>query len=211
MTQDFAKKPRHERSPKAKKPRAAKQKQGQPQRKSAPAPAPRSNVPGWVWLFTGTVLGAFIMFLVYLSDLKPAPAGSLPQSATSVAEEDDKGTAPLPKPRFDFYKLLKESEVVVPETTVSNTQQQQSQRSEKLEYILQVASFKSPTDADRLRAELILLNLDASTEKVTVRNGETWYRVLVGPFVNRSKMAKARSTLVSNNLNTLVLKRKIRS
>jgi len=207
MTQDFAKKPRNERQPKGKKSRAGKHTQGQLQRKSTAPAAPRSNVPGWVWLFTGTVLGAFIMFLVYLSDLTPAPARSQSKPVAAVVEKGDKGSNPLPKPRFDFYKLLKESEVVVPQAPVTSTQP--SKPSESLEYILQVASFKNPADADRLRAELILLNLDANTEKVTVRNGETWYRVLVGPFVNRSKMAKARSTLVSNNLNTLVLKRKV--
>ena len=30
-----------------------------------------SSIPGWVWLLTGVVTGAFIMFLVYLSGLSP--------------------------------------------------------------------------------------------------------------------------------------------
>jgi cell division protein FtsN len=52
------------------------------------------------------------------------------------------------------------------------------------------------------------MNLNTQIEKVTVRNGEVWHRVLVGPFQNRSKLAQARSTLVSNDINPLLLKRK---
>ncbi len=195
MTQDFAKKPRHQRQP-----------QRQKKAKSGPArAAPRSNIPGWVWLFTGTVLGAFIMFLTYLSDLTPPP--SVSESKQAVNDPAPKATdKAAPKPRFDFYKLLKESEVVVPQ---DNDIAATNQPAERLEYLLQVASFKNAADADRLRAELILLNLEAKAEKVQVRNGETWHRVMVGPFTNRSKMAKARSILASRDLNALLLKRKI--
>ena len=62
-------------------------------------------------------------------------------------------------------------------------------------------------DADKLRAQLILLNLDARIEKVTIRNGELWHRVIVGPFQDQSRLASARSTLVANQYNALMLKR----
>ncbi|BFM18319.1 SPOR domain-containing protein [Maricurvus nonylphenolicus] len=179
MSKDFAKKPK----------------------KQAPPPKPKSQVPGWVWLFTGTVLGAFIMFLAHLSGITPA----VEQPAKTVAKAEPKPEKTIPKPRFDFYKLLKESEVPVPE--VDNTAPTNAPV-DNLEYILQVGSFKRAADADRLRAELILMNLDTQIEKVTVRNGEVWHRVLVGPFQNRSKLAQARSTLVSNDINPLLLKRK---
>ncbi len=162
----------------------------------------QSQVPGWVWLFTGTVLGAFIMFLAYLSGIAPQQ----PAKASTAAPESVVAKPQVPKPRFDFYQLLKETEVVVNEpapTTKTTTQPVEDQ-----EYILQVGSFKKSADADRMRAQLILMNLEASVETVTVRNGETWHRVLVGPFDNRSKLAKARSTLVSNDINPLLLKRK---
>ena len=74
-----------------------------------------------------------------------------------------------------------------------------------------MASFKSKNDAEHLRAQLILLNLTAQTERAKVRNGGVWHRVLVGPFTSRSKLAKARSTLLSNNHEALVLKRKPQS
>lgn len=77
-----------------------------------------------------------------------------------------------------------------------------------MEYLLQVGSFANPADADRLRAQLIMLNLDARIEKVTIRNGELWHRVMVGPFTDQARLNTARSTLVANQYNALMLKRK---
>lgn len=177
-----------------------------PASKKAP---PRSQVPWWVWLFIGSVLGAFVMFLVYLAGISPAEGLSQPKTpAAAVLETQQTAPEPkeeLPKPRFDFYKLLQESEEIVPATEPSEVA---SEPETPVEYLLQVGSFRRGEDADNLRAQLLLLNLDAYTEQVTIRGGERWHRVVVGPFDNPSRMSKARSTLVSNRYNALVLKRK---
>lgn len=193
MTRDFAKKSR----PQARRNR------------------PKSQVPGWVWLFTGLVLGGFIVFLVSLSDVElPDRPGE--QSQPQVKAEPKPEEEAIPKPRFDFYKLLRESEVIVPATESSGDSRsgggsgddKTEQESSPDEFILQVGSFRRSQEADSLRAQLLLLNLDAYTEKVTLRNDEVWHRVLVGPFSNQSRLASARSTLVSNQYNALILKRK---
>ncbi len=191
MTQDFAKKTR---APAKRKPPGKK--------RPAPKAKPKSQVPGWVWLFTGTILGAFIMFLAYLSGIAPNQKSAPVEPVAKRTPEKNE----VPKPRFDFYQLLKETEVVVKE--VPSHTAKETKAIEAQEFILQVGSFKKSADADRLRAELILINLEAQVETVTVRNGETWHRVLVGPYQSRSKVAKARSTLVSNDINPLLLKRK---
>ncbi|MBU2886614.1 SPOR domain-containing protein [Gilvimarinus agarilyticus] len=178
--------------------------------------APKAQVPWWVWLFIGSVLGAFISFLVYLAGVTPTPQPQVPaQATTSPAPKSATEQAPtpapeqtLPKPRFDFYKLLQESEEIVPATEPAEIE---TNVSTPVEYLLQVGSFRRAEDADALRAQLILLNLDAHTEQVTIRGGELWHRVVVGPFDNQSRMAKARSTLVSNRYSALVLKRKTES
>lgn len=174
------------------------------------ASAPKTQVPAWVWLFTGSVLGAFVMFLVYLAGI-PGQSGSLGERLNEVVESAGESPAEkdpdTPEPRFDFYQLLKESEVVVnPEPIPAKDL---AAKKENVEYVLQVGSFKSATDADRLRAQLILLNLDATVETVRVRNAETWHRVLVGPFPSHATMSKARGTLANNELESLLLKRSI--
>ena len=160
-----------------------------------------TRVPAWVWLFTGTVLGAFVMFLIRLSETDTNHP-ELPVEQKQVSEPASKQV-----PRFDFYDLLKETRVEIPEITEQNSPAAAEEASSDIEYILQVASFRGESDAEQLRAELILLNLDAQVEQAKIRNGETWHRVLVGPFVSRSRLAKARSTLVSHNHEALVLKR----
>ena len=177
-----------------------------PNRRRAPAKPP---VPGWVWLLIGGILGAFIMFLVYLADVVPKPAtqeepvAAKPKVTRTETEEEK-----VPKPRFDFYKLLQESEVIVPATEPAQTVEKIVEtQPDSMEYILQVGSFRNNVDADKLRAQLILLNLDARIEKVTIRNGELWHRVIVGPFQDQSRLASARSTLVANQYNALMLKR----
>ncbi len=167
---------------------------------AATRPKPQSRVPGWVWLFTGTVLGAFIMFLMHLSRM---PASDPAIDDPGISAEADGETE---QPRFDFYKLLKESTVPVFEAE-DVAQSDEAESEELAQYLLQVASFKDPNDAQQLRAELILLNLDAHVETATVRNGEIWHRVIVGPFDSRSNLAKARSVLVSNQMEALILKR----
>ncbi|HAU02157.1 MAG TPA: hypothetical protein DCS26_04025 [Porticoccaceae bacterium] len=54
----------------------------------------------------------------------------------------------------------------------------------------------------------MLLNLNATVEAVGSSNGEKWYRVLVGPFTDASKMAYARTKLSENAIDSLLLKRK---
>lgn len=158
-----------------------------------------SHIPGWVWLFIGTALGAFIMFLVHLSDSqKTNPKGSTNKTSHQTDNTDI---------QFDFYEILKNAKVDVGSTKSKPSTGTTVKNDEHTEYLLQVASFKSMQDAEQLRAELILLNLPAMTEVANIRNGEKWHRVIVGPYISHSKLASARSTLISNQFEALVLKR----
>ena len=139
-----------------------------------------NSAPGWVWLFTGTALGAFIMFLTRLSEIEtsqPSPKAISTQNQPQSSQETTQQ-----KPRFDFYNVLKENRVSIPKAQpLPHTKPTEDNAS----YILQVASFKSAADAEELKVKLILLNLESRSEQVTVRNGEVWHRVLVGPFDSR--------------------------
>ncbi len=79
-----------------------------------------------------------------------------------------------------------------------------------MEYLLQVGSFRSPADADRLHAKLALSGFDSQVEKVKVRNGSIWHRVLVGPYASKSKLANTRGKLISQGTETLVIEREAR-
>ena len=193
MTRDYARKPTKQ-SPQRSSQRGNVKRQ--PKKRGHQSP------PGWLWLFAGILLGVLIMSLTKLSEM-PGEQGTdvTDQSSADNSEDNDS------KPRFDFYTLLRESEVIVPNTPDTDNPATQVANSNDV-FLLQVGSFKSNHDADSLRARLLLLNLDAKIEKVSPRKNETWHRVIVGPFSDRSELADARGKLASNGIDSLLLKRK---
>ncbi len=175
-----------------------------PRRKKA-ANKPRNNrrrtketnrAPLWAWIVIGLLVAALITLLLYLSN---RPNTSQPQPVSQTKEEE----ITPPQPRFDFYEILKEREITVPDRSAEI----EASVPDDIDYFLQAGSFKSNLEADKLRAELLLNNMQAHIESNT-RNGQTWHRVITGPFTTRSKMAKARSVLASRGMSPLLLKRK---
>lgn len=171
--------------------------------KKGRAPAKRSSgnsqTPAWLWFIAGLVLGAFAASYYFIKNPVETPA---PKEEPKPKVTENK----TPKPRFDFYKLLQESETIVPASEAAG-EEKPTQQEAGIEYLIQVGSFPKAEDADKLRAQLILLNLDAGVEKVEIRKGEIWHRVVVGPFDNQNALTSARSQLVKNEYNALVLKR----
>lgn len=164
-----------------------------------------SRVPGWLWLIAGTALGALVMFLMRLSELDPALTLNNLRDSEERIGDNSQPLVDTQKPaerRFDFYNLLRDTEVPVTATPADPTAQ-----AVQMDYLLQVASFQSATDANEVRAELVLLNLSAWVEKSQNQSGTTWHRVIVGPFSHRSQMAKAKGILLSNRYEAMMLKR----
>jgi cell division protein FtsN len=191
MTQDFARRRREQ---------AQKQ------------PRYRSNVPGWVWLFTGSVIGAFVMFLVYLAGIAPQSDSDSKSVFSEFFKSKEQSKQPTttepphivvsepvekideektPKTRFTFYDQLKDKEIVATEKPLATSEAAQ----QNVQWTLQVASFRNADDADGVRAALILKNMNAWVEKSESRNLETWYRVKVGPFSSSGKRDDAHATL----------------
>lgn len=130
---------------------------------------------------------------------------------------DDKSTGDTAKSvtKFDFYTLLPEREVIVPNEREAIKPSEkpkapsgQSAAAEPQESLfLQVGSFRAAAEAERRRAQIILLGLDAKVETVQA-NGDTWYRVQSGPFTSRDKLSKARNQLSAQGIESLLLRQK---
>lgn len=79
------------------------------------------GTPGWVWLIVGLAVGAVVFGYLHFKDRFPAPASNLPTpdpSARARAGSGGDEVAPAPekpKPKYDFYTLLPEKEVVIPD------------------------------------------------------------------------------------------------
>jgi cell division protein FtsN len=161
--------------------------------------------PGWAYLLAGLTIGLFVAFLVYLHGL-PEPE----RVASRQTESKDDGKAP----QFDFYKILPELEVVVPGLEVKSRQQDRQQPkppeptvelAKGEQFILQAGSFKQYEQADRLKASLALLGVEADIQKVSVDN-DTWHRVRIGPFSDRNELNYVRKRLQDNDINAITLK-----
>jgi cell division protein FtsN len=175
-----------------------------PQRKKT-NPKPRSNrrqaktperAPAWAWAFISLLVIALVASLTFLA--------TRPETSPEPSEKPAITVAPTKaQPRFDFYEILKEREITVPDRSAEI----RASVPDDIDYFLQAGAFKSDQDANKLRVELLLSNLETNIEPST-RDGQTWFRVVTGPFETRSKMAKARSVLASQGMSPLLLKRK---
>jgi cell division protein FtsN len=71
--------------------------------------------------------------------------------------------------------------------------------------MLQAGAFKSPQDADAMRARLALLGLDARVTQVT-QDATVLYRVRIGPYRELDDLSGIRRTLVENGIEAQVVR-----
>lgn len=209
-------------------------------------PGSSRQVPGWLWLVAGLGGGMLITSLVKLStapesavvavqapavaSVKPArPVAAEPKAVVVEEELDSTPTDAEAEPatRFDFYTLLPEREVIVPDrepdtparstlpataaATLNPVPPKATTAAAPVEsgeyYLLQAGSFRGGAEAERRRALISALGLQARVE--TVRAGsDTWYRVHAGPFTARDQLAAARDRLSAEGIETLQLRKK---
>jgi len=212
-------------------------------RTQAPAKQP---IPGWIWLAVGLTVGAFVVFLMKLepggNDIKRTKPEQQAQKPSEAARTTPSPQQPV-KPKYDFYTLLPESEVIVPPEAVPektppvpaqpvkpvtpeeaakiDTARAQAallgqtpppappvlKPAATTQYFLQAGSFRKQADADKVRAQIILLGQSVKVESGTVKE-ETWYRVLVGPFSNREQLTGAQKQLASAGFGNLLLQQR---
>lgn len=132
------------------------------------------------------------------------------KSADKAAPDDTQTVT-----KFDFYTLLPEREVIVPNEreAIKAVAKQKVKPGESAapagneQLLLQVGSFRSAQEAERRRTQIVALKLEAKVESVRA-NGDTWYRVQAGPFTSREQLTKARDQLSAAGIESLLLKQK---
>lgn len=176
---------------------------------------PKRSRP-WLWFLLGGVVGVAgtlgAEFMDYFSAEEMAQAV---RNATSgdegklrVGDASRASEKKAKRPRFEFYTMLPEMEVAVPENelrTESTTTTRELEK-EGVTYVLQAGSFRQLAQADRLKAELALIGMPAKIQTVSIEGGAKWHRVRVGPFTNLKSLNEARDELQSNGLKVMVLK-----
>ncbi len=142
------------------------------------------------------------------------------KTKTTVASKE----SPSPKEeKYNFYKLLPKLEVFIPEdetrppevktkkhtnnvpsktsNDASNDTANNTGGSKGKQYVLQVGSFKNLADAEKLKANLAFLGLEASIQHITIKN-QLWHRVRFGPYRDKQQLHRNQSLLKKNDINS---------
>lgn len=180
------------------------------------APVQRSRIPKWVWLLTLVITAGFIgmLYILQTTEIPEDPeieenlslldaAKDKVKGVTDQISEDVEKTVEKKKEEYTFYKLLPKQEV-----DTDHVKQVQDRNSPEIQakthWLLQAASFSKEQDANSMRADLILRGLTSTyIDKVDVTGKGTFYRVMVGPLENRSKMNRARDVLAEARIDPI--------
>lgn len=176
-------------------------------------------LPFWVWLLTGFALGVGLSMFFILRDGMPN-SGPRPNPDAQSKADGDKPLVELAagdsrasnsetkKPRYDFYSVLPEIEVVIPDAELSAQSKKPPQPAAPgpvARMFLQVGSFGNSGDAEALKARMALLGVQAQVTPVKI-NDRTWHRVRVGPYNDARSLETAKKDLAAANIEAIALR-----
>lgn len=182
----------------------------------------------WRWLLVAVLIVAFVMALNMIGKMvpeliadkpeieKPQPEDKVKQEvaikaqtpAESTKKEPEATAAEQPvepeEPRYDFYTILPQAEVVVPDYEIkTRVREELVGKTKATKYIMQAGSFREGAEADRHKAKLALLGIESRVEKAKVGN-VIWHRVKIGPYDNPSSVSTIKELLQKNGIGVIV-------
>ncbi len=117
-------------------------------------------------------------------------------STTASAEPEE--------PRYDFYTILPQAEVVVPDYEIkTRVREELVGKTKTTKYMMQAGSFRDVADAERHKAKLAQLGIESRVEAAKVNN-VMWHRVKVGPYDNSSSVSTIKDLLIKNGIGVIV-------
>jgi cell division protein FtsN len=109
--------------------------------------------------------------------------------------------------KYDFYQMLPNFEVVVPEK--EKDVKRNIPATAKIErpgvYVLQAGSYRNESDADRVRDKLSKVGIDAKVQRVAV-DSDVWHRVRIGPITKLEELNKLRKQLQGADVDAIVIR-----
>lgn len=176
------------------------------------------DYPAWAWMLFGLAIGLSVAFAIYVKGQAgndaPRPLASEPASMTEPVREETPAADPsvdaapppaeeVPAARFDFYDMLPNFEVIIPEQEkeVSTDTTARAVVTPGV-YVLQVGSFTEYADADRRRAQLALQGIESKIERVVIED-KTYHRVRIGPIDDLERLNVLRTRLHAAGMDVL--------
>ena len=194
------------------------------------------------WVAGGAMVGVVVLSVLLIIALPPQPDTYAPEddAVADLSEQRpekqreyeqrkalksemfdsmdaDSEQPAAPKPRFDFYSVLPEMEVVIPEEEIQAGLQQAPAAKESARaaaalpaeaIYLQVGSFREQTHAEVVKTELVALGFKCEVQKVSINNTNVYHRVRVGPFTDYVALDKSRKKLRELGFETQVVKKR---
>jgi len=124
-------------------------------------------------------------------------AASDPEAAATAATGE----------KYDFYQMLPNFEVVVPEKDkeVKRDLPAAARVERPGVYVLQAGSYRNEADADRVRAQLAMQGIEAKVQRVAV-DADVWHRVRIGPITKLDELNRLRRQLQAADVDALVIR-----
>jgi len=184
----------------------------------------RRGARDMLWMGIGLAFGLAITYGVHVYDtgrVRGLAEGNGSGSAPALGPGKKATGRPARRTRFEFYSLLPEMEVVVPESEIptrdarpapkpatrkgtARPSRNASRPGER--FVLQAGAFRDFADADRLRATLALSGLEARIQTVSVDGKPRWHRVRLGPYATVAELNRVRRRLELAHIKPVVLK-----
>jgi len=185
-------------------------------RKTRRSTQKQENYPGWVWMLFGLAIGLSVAFAIFMKDRdadvpsrvvaqQPASMANTIEQTVPVADPVPAATVPAEpsERRFDFYEMLPNFEVIIPEQEKNvGPDTQQEAVVQPGVYVLQAGSFTDFQDADRRRAQIALQGVESRIQRVQI-DDKTYHRVRVGPTNDLDELNRLRNLLKQANIDVL--------
>ena len=126
-------------------------------------------------------------------------------------------------PQFDFYTILPDKEIVVPDhEIVTRTREERVNSSivpptdspistipaevptkSGMTYMMQAGSFKATPDAEKMRVNLASMGIESRIERAKVGD-VIWNRIKIGPYTQMSSVSAIRARLRQSGIDVIV-------
>ena len=114
-----------------------------------------------------------------------------PEAVSGVADD---------KPRFEFYKVLTDKPDSNAGTQTAEKPAGKTVSKDKGPYFLQAGAFSNADEADKLKAKLAMLGVEASVQSTTLPDKSVWHRVRLGPYKSPDEVSKVSALLKQNGV-----------
>jgi len=130
-----------------------------------------------------------------------------PHRTAPTTDTDSASGSGQPAEKYDFYQMLPNFEVVVPEK--EKDVKRDLPATARIErpgvYVLQIGSYRNESDADRVRDQLAKEGIDAKVQRVAV-DTDVWHRVRIGPIMKLDELNKLRKQLQAADIDAIVIR-----